>query len=54
MEKLEEIGVSMVDFRRLSIEESAYLEVFFGLRDPASSFTYDRGKTPAFPISEKP
>ena len=29
MEKLEEIGVSMVDFHRLSIEESAYLEVFF-------------------------
>ena len=29
MDKLEEIGVSMVDFHRLSIEESAYLEVFF-------------------------
>ena len=29
MEKLEEIGVSMVDFHCLSIEESAYLEVFF-------------------------
>ena len=29
MEKLEEISVSMVDFHRLSIEESAYLEVFF-------------------------
>ena len=29
MEKLEEFGVSMVNFRRLSIEESAYLEVYF-------------------------
>ena len=29
MDKLEETGVSMVDFHRLSIEESAYLEVFF-------------------------
>ena len=29
MDKLEETGVSMVDFQRLSIEESAYLEVFF-------------------------
>ena len=28
-EKLEEFGVSMVNFRRLSIEESAYLEVYF-------------------------
>lgn len=26
---LEEFGVSMVNFRRLSIEESAYLEVYF-------------------------
>ena len=29
IEKLEEFGISMVDFRRLSIEESAYLEVYF-------------------------
>ena len=29
MEKLEEFGVSMVNFRRLSIEERAYLEVYF-------------------------
>ena len=28
-EKLEEFGVSMVNFRRLSIEESAYLDVYF-------------------------
>ena len=28
-DKLEEFGVSMVNFRRLSIEESAYLEVYF-------------------------
>ena len=28
-EKLEEFGVSMVNFQRLSIEESAYLEVYF-------------------------
>ena len=28
-EKLEEFGVSMVNFRRLSIEESSYLEVYF-------------------------
>ena len=27
--QLEEFGISMVDFRRLSIEESAYLEVYF-------------------------
>lgn len=29
MDRLEENGISMVDFHRLSIEESAYLEVFF-------------------------
>ena len=29
MDKIEEIGVSMVNFQRLSIEESAYLEVVF-------------------------
>ena len=29
MEKLEEYGISMVNFRKLSIEESAYLEVYF-------------------------
>ena len=29
MDKIEEIGVTMVNFQRLSIEESAYLEVYF-------------------------
>lgn len=29
MDRLEENGISMVDFHRLSIEESTYLEVFF-------------------------
>ena len=29
MDRLEENGISMVDFHCLSIEESAYLEVFF-------------------------
>ena len=32
MDRLEENGISMVDFHCLSIEESAYLEVFFDLR----------------------
>ena len=32
MDKIEEIGVTMVNFQRLSIEESAYLEVYFDLR----------------------
>ena len=29
MDRLEENGIGMVDFHRLSIEESTYLEVFF-------------------------
>ena len=29
MDKIEEIGVTMVNFQRLSIEESAYLDVYF-------------------------
>lgn len=29
MDKIEEIGITMVNFQRLSIEESAYLEVYF-------------------------
>ena len=54
MEKLEEIGVSMVDFHRLSIEESAYLEVFFDSEILPLLSPHDRGKTSAVPISEKP
>ena len=50
MDKLEETGVSMVDFHRLSIEESAYLEVFF---DPASSFAYNCRKASAVSFPEE-
>ena len=53
MEKIEEYGVRLVDFSKITEEENKFLEAYFEYGDFRLDFTDHCGETTAIPISEK-